>query len=90
MNSQRQGSNFLLDLDKSRPNFESEYANDDIFRADLFFNYPLWHEESVHLRFVKKEETYARGAPFSGIYFMQDDWTLNIRSACDTIEDLQK
>ena len=45
----RKGKNLMIDLGKTKPDFNSRFTNDASFKADLVFNYAGWTAPENHM-----------------------------------------
>ena len=55
----RRGKNLLIDIGKTKPDFNSQLTNEQSFKADLVFDYAEWRKEQNHRRFVREDEKKA-------------------------------
>ena len=51
----RMGDTLVINVDKTIPNFESDYKSND-FPTDLIFDFEYWHEYKNYTKILKPGE----------------------------------
>ena len=82
----RQGQHLLVNLNDSAPDFINTYTNPAVFAVDTAFNHAEWRKPEVHMAVLKEGENYSANAQASGLYYLQPDFTMQIRTTAATAE----
>ena len=85
----RQGQHLLINLDDMAPDFINTYTNPEFFATEIAFNRTEWRKEEVHKAVLKEGENYSANTENSGLYFMQPEHTMQIRSTVRNVEALK-
>uniref|UniRef100_A0A7S3I4X5 Uncharacterized protein n=1 Tax=Favella ehrenbergii TaxID=182087 RepID=A0A7S3I4X5_9SPIT len=85
----RQGQHLLINLDQSAPDFKTVYTNPAFFNTEIAFNRAQWRSPDVHMPILKDGENYSANAQNSGLYYMQPEHTMQIRTTVTSEEAVQ-
>ena len=56
--SMRIGDTFVINLDKTAPDFHNKYTHDKKFPSESVFCCPIWHDEEEYMKIVLPEENH--------------------------------
>lgn len=56
--SMRIGDCFVINVDKTAPDFNSKFTHDEIFPTDEVFDWGLWRADDTYMKVVKEEEDH--------------------------------
>lgn len=56
--SMRIGDCFVINVDKTAPDFHSKFTHDEIFPTDEVFDWGLWRADDTYMKVVKEEEDH--------------------------------
>ena len=85
----RYGSNFVIDLYKSCPDFTNTFNHPEIFDTNLIFDRKTFLERDVYMKFVKETERYSPGG-MNNVFYADDDFMIVILTSLKEPEQLEK
>ncbi len=54
----RIGDTFVINVDKTAPDFNSKFTHDEIFPAEEVFNFVEWRSNDNYMKVVKEDENH--------------------------------
>ena len=84
----RQGQPLLINLDEQCPDLAADYCDAQVFATDVAFNFVEWRKTEVHHAVLKEGENYS--AAGTNIYFLQPEFSMQIRSTLSNAESVQE
>ena len=85
----RYGSNFVIDLWKSNPDFTNTFNHPDIFDTNLIFDRQEFLKRENYMKFVKENEQYSPGG-MNNVFYANDDFMIVILTNLKEPEELEK
>ena len=87
--SMRYGSTFLVDLDKSTPDFKTKFTHKEIFDSDTILNFEEFRKRETYMKFVKKEEIFSPGG-MNNVFYLNETFTFVFMTSLTQQEDIDK
>jgi hypothetical protein len=54
----RIGDTFVINVDKTAPDFFTKFTHDTIFPSEEIFDWGLWRSDDTYMKVVKEEEDH--------------------------------
>ena len=56
--SMRIGDTFVINVDRTTPNFHSTFRDSHVFPSDEILDWDLWHENDFYMKCVRESENH--------------------------------
>ena len=88
--SGRQGQHLMVNLAEYAPDFINIYSDPNLLDVNTAFNRTEWLKKEVHTSKLKEGENYSANAMSAGLYYLQPEWTMTIRSTAANAAAVQE